>query len=108
MNRLKRFVVALVLAPVKLYQRFISPLLSPRCRYYPTCSNYFVEAVQVHGAVKGTLLGIGRLARCNPWTLGGVNHIPPRGAWRGPEWIPPDDWAGHDIEDSRASRRVTR
>lgn len=96
---MKKLLVRMVLTPVHLYQRFISPLFAPRCRYYPTCSNYMIDAVEVHGALKGTLLGVARLARCNPWSHGGVNHIPPRGSWRGPKWVPPDDWAGHDIPE---------
>lgn len=91
--------VPMFLAPVRLYQRYISPLMAPRCRYYPSCSQYFVEAVQVHGVAKGSLLGVARIVRCNPWSRGGVNHVPPKGSWRAPEWMPPDDWAGHDIEE---------
>ncbi|WP_099332837.1 membrane protein insertion efficiency factor YidD [Actinomyces minihominis] len=91
--------VAVLLAPIRLYQRFISPHIAPRCRYYPSCSQYAVEALHTHGAIKGFLLATARIMRCNPWSRGGVNHIPPKGSWRGPEWIPPDDWAGHDIEE---------
>mgnify|MGYP002737435098 CR=1 FL=1 len=91
--------VPLVLAPVKLYQKYISPLTSPRCRYYPSCSQYFVEAVQTHGVGKGFLLGVARVLRCNPWSRGGVDHVPEKGSWKAPEWVPPDDWAGHDIEE---------
>ena len=91
--------VPMFLAPVRLYQRYISPLMAPRCRYYPSCSQYFVEAVQVHGVAKGSLLGVARIVRCNPWSRGGVNHVPSKGFWKAPEWVPPDDWAGHDIEE---------
>ncbi len=84
---------------VRGYQKFISPMLGPRCRYYPSCSNYALDALRVHGAIKGTLLGTWRVLRCNPWSLGGVDHVPPPGKWKGPEWIPPDDWVGHDIPE---------
>ena len=51
---------------VRGYQRFISPLLPPSCRYYPTCSTYMIQALQKHGAIKGSLMGIARILRCNP------------------------------------------
>ncbi|WP_172121187.1 membrane protein insertion efficiency factor YidD [Actinomyces faecalis] len=71
-----------VLAPVRGYQRWVSPALPRRCRYYPTCSAYAVEAVQVHGPAKGVVLALWRLARCNPVTRGGVDHVPEPGQWR--------------------------
>ena len=89
------------LVPVRLYQRFISPALPPRCRYHPTCSNYLIEAVEVHGVTKGGLLGFARVLRCNPWSRGGVDHVPEKGSWKAPEWEPPADWAGHDIEEAK-------
>ncbi|MDN5963252.1 MAG: membrane protein insertion efficiency factor YidD [Actinomyces sp.] len=85
----------LFLQPIRLYQRLLSPLMPPSCRYAPTCSAYAVEALQVHGALKGMVLATWRLLRCNPWSLGGVDHVPPRGRWRPDPWIPPEDWAGH-------------
>ena len=92
-------VAALLMAPIRLYQKYVSPGLPRRCRYYPTCSAYAVEALRVHGAVKGVLLGTWRVLRCNPWSAGGVDHVPERGKWQAPPWIPPDDWAGHDIPE---------
>lgn len=85
----------IVAAPIRFYQRFFSPAICPRCRYAPTCSNYAIEAIHVHGPIKGVILGTWRLLRCNPWSLGGVDYVPERGSWRAPEWIPPEDWAGH-------------
>ncbi|PHP53449.1 membrane protein insertion efficiency factor YidD [Actinomyces ruminis] len=73
---------------VGLYQQWISPALPRRCRYYPTCSAYAVEAIGVHGALKGTLLAAWRLLRCNPLTRGGVDHVPDPGRWR--YHLPPD------------------
>ena len=70
----------MVTAPVRFYQACISPALPRRCRYYPTCSAYAVEAVRVHGALKGVLLAAWRLARCNPLTPGGVDHVPDQSA----------------------------
>ncbi|MEU4885624.1 MULTISPECIES: membrane protein insertion efficiency factor YidD [Streptomyces] len=63
---------------IKLYQWTISPLLGPVCKYYPSCSHYGYGAIRVHGAVKGTALTAWRILRCNPWSPGGVDHVPPR------------------------------
>ncbi|WP_291292372.1 membrane protein insertion efficiency factor YidD [Enterococcus sp.] len=63
---------------VRLYQRFISPLFPPRCRYYPTCSSYMIQAIQVHGAGKGSLMGISRILRCHPFVPGGLDYVPQR------------------------------
>ena len=86
----------LLVVPVRFYQRHISPGLPARCRYAPTCSQYAVEALQVHGALKGLTLAAWRLLRCNPWSAGGVDHVPPPGRWQADPWVPPDDWAGLD------------
>ncbi len=59
-----------------VYQRFVSPLTPPTCRYYPSCSQYAVIAVRRHGAVGGTWLTVRRLARCHPWAAGGVDDVP--------------------------------
>jgi putative membrane protein insertion efficiency factor len=63
---------------VRGYQRWISPALPPTCRFHPTCSAYAVEALQVHGLVKGTALTVWRPLRCAPWHPGGVDEVPPR------------------------------
>lgn len=60
---------------VRLYQRFISPLTPPSCRYHPTCSNYMIEALQKHG-MKGLLMGIARILRCHPFAEGGEDPVP--------------------------------
>ena len=65
----------LLIAMVRMYQVCISPLFPPMCRYTPTCSSYFIEAVRKYGAVRGTLKGIARLLRCHPFHSGG--HDPP-------------------------------
>jgi putative membrane protein insertion efficiency factor len=69
----------LLLGVVRLYQLVVSPWLPPTCKYYPSCSAYAVTALRRHGAAKGALLAAWRLLRCNPWSLGGVDHVPPRG-----------------------------
>ncbi|UXR68911.1 MULTISPECIES: membrane protein insertion efficiency factor YidD [unclassified Staphylococcus] len=61
---------------IRFYQRFISPLTPPSCRFYPTCSNYAVEAIQVHGALKGSWLAINRILRCHPFHKGGFDPVP--------------------------------
>lgn len=94
--------VTILQAPIVAYRRFVSPMLPPRCRYYPSCSAYALEALRVHGPLKGTLLAAWRLARCNPWSRGGVDHVPPRGRWRPDPWVPPRDWVGYDLERRRA------
>ncbi|MDO4242788.1 MAG: membrane protein insertion efficiency factor YidD [Actinomyces sp.] len=74
--------VRALLAPLRLYQRNISPAFGRRCRYYPTCSDYAGQALTVHGVLKGGLLATWRLLRCNPLTPGGVDHVPDPGRWR--------------------------
>ena len=62
---------------IGFYSRAISPALPPRCRFYPSCSAYAVEALQVHGLLRGTALMAWRLLRCAPWHPGGVDPVPP-------------------------------
>ena len=62
---------------VRGYQLLISPMLGPRCRFHPTCSQYAVEALQTHGAVKGGWLALRRLLRCHPLHPGGHDPVPP-------------------------------
>ena len=64
---------AVVLAPVRLYQRAVSPGLPARCKYHPSCSEYAVQAVRSYGVVRGAVLDAWRLLRCNPWSHGGYD-----------------------------------
>ncbi|MDR1855363.1 MAG: membrane protein insertion efficiency factor YidD [Azoarcus sp.] len=75
---MRRLARTLLRAPIRGYQLFISPLLGQRCRFYPSCSNYALEAIEVHGALKGAWLALKRIARCHPWHPGGVDPVPPR------------------------------
>ena len=61
---------------IKMYQIFISPMLGPSCRYYPTCSEYAFEAIEMHGVIKGSFLAIKRVLRCHPGCEGGIDHVP--------------------------------
>jgi len=60
------------------YQLLLSPMLGPRCRFYPSCSNYAIEALRVHGAARGSWLAARRVGRCHPWNAGGVDPVPPK------------------------------
>ncbi|GAB3459114.1 membrane protein insertion efficiency factor YidD [Massilia terrae] len=62
---------------VRAYQLLVSPMLGQNCRFYPTCSNYALEALRTHGAVRGSWLAARRVCRCHPWNEGGVDPVPP-------------------------------
>jgi putative membrane protein insertion efficiency factor len=62
---------------IKIYQKFISPLYPPCCRFQPTCSHYAVEALRTHGLIRGLVLGVRRILRCHPWHPGGYDPVPP-------------------------------
>lgn len=66
---------ALLIAPVRFYQRFISPLFPSSCIYRPTCSAYMIEAINKHG-LKGVLMGLVRISRCHPFAEGGYDPVP--------------------------------
>ena len=82
---------SIVVLPVRLYRRFLSPALPKRCKYHPSCSEYAVEAVRSHGVLRGVVLAGWRLLRCNPWSHGGFDPVErqrlfkPRGAASGGE-----------------------
>ncbi|MBM6614293.1 membrane protein insertion efficiency factor YidD [Desemzia sp. RIT804] len=66
----------IILTSIKGYQKGVSPLLPPSCRYYPSCSHYAAEAIEKHGAGKGTLMGVARILRCHPFVKGGYDPVP--------------------------------
>lgn len=67
---------AVLITLLRAYRFAISPLYGQVCRYHPTCSAYALEAVETHGALRGSWLAVRRLARCHPWAAGGVDHVP--------------------------------
>jgi uncharacterized protein len=77
-----------LLALLWVYQRFVSPALGPACRYYPSCSQYAVDAIRIHGPFHGPILAALRLLRCHPWAAGGIDPVPPRSAPRRARRIP--------------------
>ena len=74
MHYIGRFFSIILMIPVRIYQLIISPILPNACRYDPTCSAYMIEALKVHGPIKGLFLGTKRISRCHPW--GGHGHDP--------------------------------
>ncbi len=66
----------IIILLIRFYQKFISPLFPPSCRFYPTCSNYTLEAVEKFGVIKGLYLGFRRVLRCNPMNEGGYDPVP--------------------------------
>ena len=66
----------LLIAPLRFYRYAISPLLGRNCRFYPTCSEYAIEAVERHGALRGGLLAAKRVGRCHPFNPGGYDPVP--------------------------------
>jgi uncharacterized protein len=76
-----------LLAVLWVYQRFVSPALGPACRYYPSCSQYAVEAIRMHGPLLGVFLAVRRLLRCHPWAEGGPDPVPSHCGHGRARWI---------------------
>lgn len=66
----------IVIFVLTCYQWIVSPFLGDNCRFYPSCSNYAVEAIEVHGVIKGSYLAVTRISKCHPWHEGGVDPVP--------------------------------
>ncbi|NND88812.1 MAG: membrane protein insertion efficiency factor YidD [Flavobacteriaceae bacterium] len=75
---MKNALILPFIALIRLYQRFISPLIPPSCRYTPSCSHYAIEALQIHGFFKGSWLAAKRIASCTPWGGHGHDPVPPK------------------------------
>lgn len=72
---MKRTLRELYVLPLRFYQRVVSPFIAPRCRYYPSCSDYAVQAIRRFGILRGLVLAGWRLLRCNPWSRGGFDPV---------------------------------
>lgn len=90
----------ILISLVKLYKKFISPLSAPKCKFYPSCSSYAIDALQKFGAIRGSALAAWRILRCNPWSLGGIDYVPERFTFKvknvGDLADPPDEWPYED------------
>jgi uncharacterized protein len=84
----KRVLLAIVLAPIRLYQRWISPALPRRCKYEPTCSAYAAQAIRELGVMRGGILAAWRLARCNPFSHGGYDPVEARRLFKPKPGVP--------------------
>lgn len=85
MTYLSRAAALVLLVPIRVYQRTVSPLVGPRCRFDPSCSEYAARAIGRYGPVKGLYLGIRRVLRCHPWSPGGTDDVPVSFSWRAAE-----------------------
>lgn len=75
-------IVRLLMLPIRGYRKYISPLLGHNCRFLPTCSEYALQALEIHGALKGSLLAVWRILRCNPFGKAGYDPVPSKGRWK--------------------------
>ncbi len=73
--RLRRIATLPILLPVYAYRKLVSPFIAPRCRYYPSCSTYAVDALKAYGPIRGSILAAWRLVRCNPFSNGGFDYV---------------------------------
>ena len=82
MPNVSRLASSALIAMVRGYQVVLSPMMGGACRFEPSCSNYMIEALHVHGAIKGTILGLWRILRCHPWGDYGYDPVPAKGRWK--------------------------
>ena len=75
-SKIYKFIGEFFILLVKIYQVTLSPLLGSNCRFSPTCSNYAIEAIRVHGPLKGSILTMKRIIKCHPFNKGGVDQVP--------------------------------
>ena len=78
MKTLKKILIAPLVGLIYFYREAISPFTPAACRFEPTCSTYFLEALKIHGLIKGSYLGIKRIISCNPWGKSGYDPVPPK------------------------------
>ena len=75
-NKIINLTSKFLISIIRFYQIFISPLIGNNCRYHPTCSEYFIESLKIHGPIKGTILGVKRISKCHPWGGKGFDPVP--------------------------------
>jgi putative membrane protein insertion efficiency factor len=75
-SRIRKFSTFVLLSLIRAYQVMVSPLLVPACRFQPSCSQYMLEAVDLHGPLRGGIMGLRRLLRCHPFRKGGYDPVP--------------------------------
>lgn len=76
LNMLSSILKVVIISAIKFYKKGISPFLPSACRFHPTCSEYMIEAIEVHGLIRGVYLGIRRICRCHPWGGSGEDPVP--------------------------------
>jgi len=101
---LRRAISAIVCAPIHAYRYAISPMLPPSCRYFPSCSEYALEAIRRHGALTGSWLAVNRICRCHPWSAGGLDPVPERARSRAAP-VPLPEGGKHFLPSRRAGAR---
>lgn len=103
-------IARVLIAPIRFYQRFISPALPPSCRFTPSCSAYAVGAITEHGALRGMWMAVKRIGKCHPWHRGGYDPVPPRKAKlesdTGPRALADPDDIGRKSGTSHVKDRV--
>ena len=77
-EKLKKILIYIAIIPIKFYQLAISPLFPPSCRHVPTCSEYAIQALKIHGLFYGSWLAVKRILRCHPWGTQGYDPVPPK------------------------------
>lgn len=82
---MRRLLTSALKGPVHAYRKWISPLKPPTCRFYPTCSQYALDALEIHGPLKGSWLTVRRICKCHPFHPGGIDHVPPRKGMETPD-----------------------
>lgn len=94
----RRWVRAAALWLLRAYQRYLSPLKgAPSCRFHPTCSSYAIEAIEVHGVLRGSFMGLMRVLRCHPFHPGGYDPVPPRARPKLRRGADPHASGSHDV-----------